>query len=80
MQHVGYIEAERRYLGVKTDAIIRDHLVAAMHGADRGFHHGARGIAEVFTRLQVGILADNTIAFDFLCLAVPVGNNPVTGQ
>ena len=56
------------------------HLVTAPHGADRGFQHGARGVDELFARLEQGLLADHALATNFLDLLVGIGNHPVARQ
>src|SRR5687768_1681701 len=57
--------------------VVRQHLVAALHRADRRFEHGAAGVAEPLTGQQVRLLADHAFAADFLDLAVRVGNHPM---
>ena len=61
-------------------AVVGDHLVAALHRADRRLEHGTAGVAEALARLQVRLLADHAVAAHFLHLAVGVGDDPVAGQ
>ena len=61
-------------------AVVAEHLVFALHGADRRFYHGPTGVAKDLARLKVGLLADHTLAADLLDLAVGVGDEPVPVQ
>ena len=61
-------------------AVVGDHLVAAVHGADRGGDDAATGVFEAFAGLQQGLLADHAEAADFLYLAVGVGDDPVAAD
>ena len=49
-----------------------------MHGSYRRFHHCARSVAKIFTRLEIGFFANNAFASDFLYFAIAIGNDPVT--
>ena len=78
MKYFGYIEAEGRYFSFEINTIIRDHLVAAAHGADGCSHHGTRGILEILAGAQVRRFANNAFALDLLCFTITVGDDPVT--
>ena len=73
-------ERERRDRRVEMRAVVGQHLVAALHGADRSFEHRAAGVAEALAGQQVRLLADHAFAAHFLDLAVRVGDHPVTRQ
>ena len=51
-------ECKWRDRGVETRAPIGLHPVHALHGADRGFDHGAARVAKALTRIQVRLLPD----------------------
>ena len=50
VQHARHREPERRDRRVELLAVVRDHLVAALHGADGRLEHGAARIAEALAR------------------------------
>ena len=58
-------------------AVVRDHVVLALHRADRRLEDGAAGIPEPLARLQVRLFADDAVADHLLHLAVGVGDEPV---
>jgi len=44
----------------------------------RRLQHGPAGVLELLAGAQDGLVADHAVAFDFLALAVAVGDDPVT--
>ena len=60
--------------------VVGHHLVAALHGADRGFDDGAARVAKSLARLQVGLLAHDAVAAGFLHVAVRIRDDPVARQ
>ena len=64
--------------GIKIIAVVRDHLVAALHAADRRFQHGTTRILKMVARVQVGLFTDDSFTTDFLNVTVAVGNDPVS--
>ena len=80
MQGVGHDQAEGRDLCIEGLTIVSHHLIAAMHGTERGAHECARGVLKTFPGLQVRLLTDDAVTFYFLYLAVTVCNDPVTGK
>lgn len=77
VENAGYGECERRYLGVKLDTVVCNHLVTSVHAADSSFNHSATRVLERLTRTEVRLLADHAVTADLLCLAITVGDNPV---
>jgi len=73
-------EREGRYFSIKFITVIGDHLVAALHAANRRGDHGAAGILETLARFQMRLLSDNAFTFYFLDIAVGVRDQPVTRQ
>src|SRR4029079_17989346 len=73
-------EHELGYLGVELHAVLRDYLVAAAHGADRGGDGGAAGVLEAFVGTEQWLLADHAGAAHLLNLVIGVGNDPMTAQ
>ena len=51
--------------------------VEALHRADWRLKHRAAGISELFTRIQMRLLADDAVAGYFLYLAIRIGDDPV---
>ena len=80
MQCPGHGQAEYRDIGFEFVAVVGAHLIAALHRTDRGVEHGAAGVAEVFARLQVRLLAHDAGALYLLHRAVAVGDDPVARQ
>ena len=64
-----YREREWRDRRIEADAVVGQHLVTALHSADRRFEDSATRVAESLARLQVRLLADDTLAANFLDLA-----------
>ena len=73
-------QGERCNRAVKLLSVIGQHLVTALHAADRGLQHGAAGITKTFAGFQVRLFADHTFPTHFLGLAIGIGDDPVTGQ
>src|SRR4029453_6726207 len=80
LQDARHGEPEGRDRCIEPFAFVRDHLVAALHGTDRGFDHGAARIAEALAWFEMGLLADDAVAAHFLHLAVRIRDDPVAGQ
>ena len=57
-----------------------EHLIAAVHGADRRLHHTTAGVAKALAGREQGLLTNHTLAMYFLHLAVAVGDDPVTAD
>jgi hypothetical protein len=76
----GYRERERRDRRVELHAVVREHLVGALHRADRRFQYGAARVAEALAGHQVRLLADHALAAHLLHLAVRIGDEPVAAQ
>src|SRR5688572_20254228 len=76
VQRVWHSERERRDDGVETLAPGRDHLVAPLHRADRGFQRTVAGVFEGPARRQHRLFADHARALDALDLTVRVGDDP----
>src|SRR5262245_28718966 len=70
-------ERKRRNHGIEALAVGRDHLIASLHRPDRRFQGAEARILEGPTRLQYGLLADDTLSFDALHLAVGIGDDPL---
>lgn len=71
---------KRRNVRIKTGAVFGDHLITAMHRADRGFENGARGVLVAFTRMHHRLFADDAITTYFAHVTIRVGDDPVTAQ
>src|SRR5882724_2347424 len=80
VQHSGHGQSERRDGRVELFAVIRHHLVASLHGTDRGLDDCAGGIAKTLAGFEVRLLADHPIAARFLHVAVGVRNDPVARE
>src|SRR5258708_923708 len=78
VEYSGHRQPEGRDRRVEMLAIIGDHLIAALHGADGGLDHGAGRVAKSLPGLQVRLLADDAIAAGFLHIAVRIRDDPVT--
>src|SRR2546429_7205446 len=59
--------------------VVGEHLVAALHGADRGLQHRAAGVTETLAGLQVRLLAHHAVAAHLLHLAVGIRDDPMAG-
>src|ERR1700677_2601788 len=80
MQHAGDGAEKGRNGRLEFRAVVPDHLVAALHGADRSFQYGATGISETLARFEVGLFADHAITTHFLHAAVGVGDDQMACQ
>jgi len=58
-------------------AVIRVHDISALHGADGRRYHRAAGVTKRLAGFKIGMFADDTIAPDFLDIAVGIGNQPM---
>jgi hypothetical protein len=62
-------------------AVVGQHLVAALHRADRRFEHGRAGVTEALSGKQIGLLAHDAFAAHFLDhVAVGIGDDPMSCQ
>ena len=80
MHRIRLAERERRDLGVEPFAALRDHLVSALHHAERRRERAARRVFERLPGLQRRLFTDNARAPDFFDVARTVGDDPVPGQ
>src|SRR5687767_9594875 len=60
--------------------VLGDHLVAPAHRADGGGDGGAARVLERLSGLHERLLADHTLAFDFLYFVVRVRDDPVPAE
>src|SRR3989338_10418955 len=74
--------AEREWgnLGIERGPVLGHQLIAAVHGTDRCFKHGAAGVLEARPRRQRRLLADDAFTAHLARLAVSVGDDPVTRE
>ena len=66
VQKSGDRQRERRNRCVKIRAIVGLHEIFALHGADRGFQHGAAGVAKLFAGVEMRLLSDDAVAGNLL--------------
>src|SRR5258708_7822785 len=78
VEYARHRQPEGRDRRVELHAVIGDHLIAALHGADGRLDHGAGRVAKSLPGLQVRLLADDAIAAGFLHIAVRIRDDPVT--
>src|SRR5690606_6481017 len=70
-------ESERSDVRIELRAIVTEHLITALHRADRRFEHGAARIPESLAGQQVGLFADDAFAAHFLHFAVCIRDHPM---
>src|SRR5690606_1716936 len=70
-------EGEGRDRRVEARAVVADHAVAALHGADGGAQHRARGVGELVAGLDARLLAHHALAAHLFHVPVAVGDHPV---
>ena len=80
MQGARHRQRKARNRRIERGAVVRQHLITALHGAYWRIEHGAGGVLEGFTRCQMRMFAHHTGAAHFLDLAVAMGDDPVPGQ
>ncbi len=80
MQNLWYRERKRIDFRIEFGAVVCEHLIAAVHHANGGFEYRAAGIFKPFTRLQMGLLANDTFAANLQFLTLGVRDDPVAGQ
>ena len=78
MQCMRYRKGAGGDLCVKVDAIFANHLVTATHAAHFGFQYSAAGVTEGLAGGDMGLLADNAFAMNFLYALFAIGDDPVT--
>src|SRR5690606_5162228 len=66
MQRAWHGERERRDRCIEAGTVVTDHVVSALHGADRGGQGGTGGVDELLTRFQPRLLTDDAVAAYFL--------------
>ena len=77
VQHVRHGEGKGFDRRIEVDALFGAHLIAALHGANRCRQRGTAGIAEILSRLEIRLLADDALPEYLLHLAIGVGDQPV---
>lgn len=77
MDHYWNGESEDRDSDAEGVALRIDHIVMALHGAQRRFDHRAAGVLKFAAWLDMGLLADHTFALHFRFAAISIGDQPV---
>ena len=72
MHGVLLAQGERRDFGVEPFAVLRHHLIGALHNTERRRQGAAGGVLERFSRLHRRLLADNPGSTNFLDVTVRV--------
>ena len=76
----GAEEPEYRNRSEKAVSVVGDEPVLAVHRADRSAQHRGARVLECVSGAQVWLLADHSVALDFLHVAVAVGDDPVARE
>lgn len=78
VEGAGLLQGEARYARAEDASSGFVHFVGALHRSNRSLEDGTALVAMGVTRSERGFLAHDTGPFDFLDLAVAVGDDPVS--
>jgi len=73
-------QSKRRYRCIELRAVVSDHLITALHGADRRFEYRACLISKPLSWLQVWVFSNHTFTRDLLYFTVGIRRDPAAAK